>query len=199
MDFISKRSRNKNMCHKIIPIALLLVLMAGCSSSTTENATPTASETPAAAQATAQTKAPPPAAPPAESFAPEKTTEQKTAKPFTAKAQAEPDAAKAAPYKELEKAQVGSGDKGRGYGQGIIATPVATYFAARERIMFEITVPDAIRAFKFENNFKGPKSHDEFMKMVIKKNNINLPTLPPGHVYVYDPKSEQLMVEKPQQ
>ena len=39
---------------------------------------------------------------------------------------------------QIEKAQVGSGDKGRGYGPGIIATPVATYFAARERIMFDI-------------------------------------------------------------
>ena len=97
----------------------------------------------------------------------------------------------------LEKADVGSGDKGRGYGEGIIATPAAAYFAARERIMFTITIPDYIRAYKMENDFKGPKSHEEFMQKIIKKNNIRLPTLPPGDVYVYDPKREELLVEKP--
>ena len=97
----------------------------------------------------------------------------------------------------MDKAQVGSGDKGRGYGGGIITTPVSTYFAVRERIMFEITIPDALRGFKFENDFKGPKSNEEFMEKVIKKNGIQLPTLPPGHKYIYDPKEEQLMVIRP--
>jgi hypothetical protein len=35
------------------------------------------------------------------------------------------------------------------------------------------------------------------MEKVIKKNGIQLPTLPPGHKYIYDPKEEQLMVIRP--
>ncbi len=65
--------------------------------------------------------------------------------------------------------------------------------------MFEITIPDCIRAYKFEHDFKGPKTHEEFMEKVIKKYGIQLPPLPPGHQYVYDPKNEQLQVEKPQE
>ena len=33
-----------------------------------------------------------------------------------------------------------------------------------------------------------PKSHEEFMERIIKENHINLPQLPEGHRYVYDPK-----------
>jgi len=35
------------------------------------------------------------------------------------------------------------------------------------------------------------------MEKIIKANNISLPELPEGHKYVYDPKLEMLMVEKP--
>ena len=35
------------------------------------------------------------------------------------------------------------------------------------------------------------------MQKIIKENQIKLPELPFGQRYVYDPKKEQLMVEKP--
>lgn len=96
-----------------------------------------------------------------------------------------------------EKADVGSGDKGRGYGEGFVATPVATYFAARERIMFTIQIPDFIRAYKFKHDMKGPKSNEEFMEKIVKKNSLDLPTLPAGHKYWYDAKDEELKVLRP--
>jgi hypothetical protein len=79
---------------------------------------------------------------------------------------------------------------------GIVTTPVTTYFNSLERIMFEITIPDALRAYKFEHDFKGPITNEEFMEQVIKKNSINLPALPSGHKYVYDSIAEKLMVER---
>ena len=41
--------------------------------------------------------------------------------------------------------------------------------------------------------------HEEFMEKIVTFNQIELPALPPGHRYVHDPKSERLMVERPQQ
>jgi len=185
------------MRHKSIVSALLLALAAGCSSSSSDNVPgPQAGDqSPATAQEEtkkAETHKPPPPPPP-----PEETVAETGQKPAPKPKETGPVSPTPPPGMQLEKAQVGSGDKGRGYGQGIITTPVATYFAARERIMFDITIPDYIRAYKFEHDFKGPKSNEEFMEQVIKKNNIQLHTLPPGHSYMYDPKTEQLMVLKP--
>ena len=44
---------------------------------------------------------------------------------------------------------------------------------------------------------RNPESHEEFMEKIVKFNQIKLPELPPGHKYVYDPATEQLMVERP--
>lgn len=95
-----------------------------------------------------------------------------------------------------EKAGVGVGAKGRGYGQGVIATPAASLFAAQERIVFEMKIPHTMNLFKAQEG-RAPKTHEEFMDRIIKENQIQLPELPEGHRYVYDPKTEQLMVEKP--
>jgi hypothetical protein len=96
------------------------------------------------------------------------------------------------------KAEKGVGAKGRGYGQGVIATPAASLFAAKERIAFEIQIPHAMNLFKGMEG-RMPNSNKEFMEKIIKENQIQLPTLPEGERYVYDPKTEQLMVEKPAQ
>ena len=37
------------------------------------------------------------------------------------------------------------------------------------------------------------------MEKIIKAGGIRLPPLPPGHRYVYDPATEQLLVEQPRQ
>jgi hypothetical protein len=96
------------------------------------------------------------------------------------------------------KAGVGSGKKGRSLDQheGIYVTPAKTLFAAKEKIKFEIEIPHALQLFKAYEGF-APKTHEEFMEKIIKANMIELPELPAGHKYVYDPMLETLMVEKP--
>lgn len=98
----------------------------------------------------------------------------------------------------LEKAGVGSGKKGRSLDQheGIVFTPAKTLFAAKEKIKFEIEIPHALQLYEALEG-SAPKSHDEFIEKVIKANNIELPELPAGHKYVYDPMTKTLMVEKP--
>ena len=98
--------------------------------------------------------------------------------------------------KTAKKAQVGVGKKGRGYGKGIIATPAATLWAVRERLVFTVQIPEAMKLFKATED-RAPKSHEEFMEKIIKANNIHLPVLPDGDRYMYYPKTEELMVESP--
>jgi hypothetical protein len=102
--------------------------------------------------------------------------------------------APAPPAPVLKKAEVGVGEKGHGYGAGPVATPASTYFMAKERIAFDIQIPHAMNLFKAMEGHM-PKSHEEFMEKIIKANQIQLPKLPEGERYVYDPKQEQLMVE----
>ena len=92
-------------------------------------------------------------------------------------------------------AQVGVGAKGRSLDpyQGVVVTPAKTLFAARERVVFDIQIPQALQLYKASNG-QPPASHDEFMQRVIAENNIQLPVLPAGKRYQYDPATEQLMV-----
>ncbi len=94
------------------------------------------------------------------------------------------------------KAEAGVGDKGHGYGQGLVATPVAAYFSTKERMAFDIQIPEAMKLFKATED-RLPKSQEEFMSKIIEANHINLPTLPAGHRYLYDPKQGELMVQQP--
>jgi len=98
-----------------------------------------------------------------------------------------------------KKAAVGVGEKGH-YDAPVIVSPivvpVATLFAAKEKIAFEIEIPEAMKLFKATED-RVPKSHEEFMQRIIKENHIILPLLPEGHHYVYDPKRGELMVEQP--
>ncbi len=171
-----------------IPFALVIGILAGCEESPSNNA-PASPATPPPS-ATAQTPAPPPP-PPANA--------QPAAPPIAPQASLAGANTPQTPPPGMiaEKADVGSGDKGRGYGEGFIATPVATYFAARERIMFSIQIPEFIKAYEFEHDLKGPKSNEEFMEKIIKKNHVQLPTLPPGHKYWYDAKDGTLKVLRP--
>lgn len=95
-----------------------------------------------------------------------------------------------------ERAQVGVGEKGRDIGQGIISTPIKTYFSVKQQIAFNIAIPQAMNLYKATNGH-APKSHDEFMSKIIEFNRIRLPELPQGHKYVYDPEKKELMVEHP--
>ncbi len=138
-------------------------------------------------------KAPPPPPPPPPS-------DDKASAPQTASAPATQNPAPAAaakpPATTEKKAEVGVGKKGRGYGKGVIATPAASLWAVRERVVFEVLIPEAMKLFKATED-RAPKSHEEFMEKIIKANNIHLPELPEGDRYRYYPKTEQLMVESP--
>ncbi len=102
----------------------------------------------------------------------------------------------APPKMVQEEATPGVGKKGRGYGTGPVATPIAAYFRTRQRIVFNIQIQPTMNLYKAQHGH-FPKSHDEFIKEIIKKNRIQLPELPEGHRYVYDPNEAKLMVEHP--
>ncbi len=99
------------------------------------------------------------------------------------------------PSANAVKAEPGVGKKGRGYGGGLITEPIHQNFLIRERLAF-LQVDQAMQLYKATNEH-APKSHEEFMEKIIKENRIPLPQLPAGERYLYDPKTEQLMVERP--
>ena len=96
--------------------------------------------------------------------------------------------------KERWKAEAGVGKKGRGLGRGVVTTPIRAYFRTRQKLVFDMQVRPAVRLYRAQHEH-FPKSHEEFMKEIIKKNNIKLPELPAGHSYVYEPQTGELMVE----
>jgi hypothetical protein len=99
------------------------------------------------------------------------------------------------PGRSREKAAVGMGEKGRGYGGGVITMPIKAFFNARDNINL-LHMRDALNKFKaFEGHW--PKTQKEFDEKIIKENGIQLPGLPPEHRYVYDPEQGELLVERP--
>jgi hypothetical protein len=130
------------------------------------------------------------------------------AKPATAKAAAPAAAAAtsstapaAAPAQEVvrEKADVGMGEAGRGYGEGPVATPVRALWFAKEKLVL-VQIEHDLQLFKAQDpQGRGPKSHEEFMEKIVKAGGIHLPALPIGQRYVYDPAKEELQVEQPRQ
>lgn len=104
------------------------------------------------------------------------------------------DPTPATPAPAQVPAQVGVGKKGRGYGGGIVTEPIRAKFRAEQRIVFD-QVKHALDLYKATNG-RAPKTHDEFMQEIIQANQIQLPDLPSGETYVYDPQAEELMVQK---
>lgn len=104
----------------------------------------------------------------------------------------------AAPGTELIPAKPGVGIKGRSLDEheGLIVTPAKTLFKAKERIAFEIAIPHALNLY-IATNGDAPKTHAEFMQKIVIENNIQLPKLPDGHLYEYDPERKELMVRRP--
>jgi hypothetical protein len=78
----------------------------------------------------------------------------------------------------------------------IITTPTNIYFQAQEQVVFQIQIPQAMSLYKASEG-QAPRSEEEFFEKIIQANNIKLPELPSGHRYVYDPATEQLLVEHP--
>ncbi len=100
---------------------------------------------------------------------------------------------------ESAKAQVGVGIKGRsldnetGVGK-MISAPVSALFAVKERVAFDIQIPQALNLFKATEG-RFPKSHQEFMDKIIKANQIKLPELPAGMVYRFNTELGELWVD----
>jgi len=110
----------------------------------------------------------------------------------------EPAAAPTTEPGDSERATVGAGAKGRDYGgPGFVTTPIEALFRADDLIVFESHIPKNLSLYKAEHDNKGPKTHEEFMQVIIKDGGVRLPELPQGEEYWYDPKTEQLMVRHP--
>jgi hypothetical protein len=99
---------------------------------------------------------------------------------------------------ERVKAQAGVGIKGRSLDEyeGVVVTPVKSYFAAKEPVVFEIQFPSQYRLYKAMED-SVPKDFDDLKAKVLDPYQIRLPELPPGHRYIWDAATEQLMVERP--
>ncbi len=89
------------------------------------------------------------------------------------------------------------GTRGRSYGGGIVTEPVSQLFKQKDRIHL-MQLEQAIKLYKAEHG-RLPQTHEEFMRKIVNnpQYGIRLPELPPGHRYVWDPKQEKLLVERP--
>ena len=94
-----------------------------------------------------------------------------------------------------EEAASGAGKKGQ-YGPGLIKTPLATYWRAKERITYEAQVKHSLNIYHGMHGHY-PKTKEDFEREILKPANVQLPELPEGHRYVYDPENGELLVERP--
>ncbi len=177
------------MQRALLGLVAVLACLTSCS-----KGTPTATPPPAATSGS-----PPPAAnaPSSPDFS--AALKQAAASPPAAPAAPPADTPpQTEPEMVTEVASEGVGTKGHGYGGDVITEPVRVYFRVQERVVFEIDIPNALKTFKaLDPDNKGPKSHEEFMEKIVKEYSINLPNLPEGARYRYDPESETLFVDRP--
>ena len=102
-----------------------------------------------------------------------------------------------APF-EAKKAGVGVGKSSQalekhGTTGDVVAGPAKVLFRTKEKIVFEIQIPQALNLYKAEHG-KGPQSHEEFMEKIIRANRIQLPKLPPGQRYEFNVEKQELWV-----
>jgi hypothetical protein len=60
----------------------------------------------------------------------------------------------------------------------------------------ETKVPYAVKLYQAEHGH-FPKTPEDFMRDIIEAQNVELPELPAGHRYVYDPQTGDLEIERP--
>ena len=77
-----------------------------------------------------------------------------------------------------------------------VTVPIASLFSIKERVTFEIAIPNAIQAYKKRNGGQSPRTHEQFMQNVIAGTTSNCPTRRPATSYLYDPAKEELQVVK---
>jgi hypothetical protein len=90
------------------------------------------------------------------------------------------------PEVEREAAATAVKPKGRDYEEGIITTPIKAYFAVPQRITFELQLPEAMKLYKAGHD--GPPKNQQEFDQFLDESAVNLPPLPPGSRYVYDPQ-----------
>jgi hypothetical protein len=78
----------------------------------------------------------------------------------------------------------------------MIVAPARALFRTQQRLVFEVQIPQALSLYQALHG-RYPATHEEFMNQIVAANQIQLPELPPGQRYVYDPETGELMVEKP--
>jgi hypothetical protein len=168
-------------------LLLTAMVMGGCVGGEPEPLPPSEKQAaaPTAQVAPAATPAPAPVAAAPAASSPAAPADNKWAMPSTP-APEKPAAAEV----EREKAQQGVGKRGRGYGMGLVATPIATYFSVQERMAFNKVI-QAMQLYVAENN-RPPKTQEEFMEKIIKAGMISLPDLRDGAKYVYLPEKVNL-------
>lgn len=69
----------------------------------------------------------------------------------------------------------------------------ARFWAEHQAIL--LNIEHALNLYNATND-GYPESHEEFMNEIIRANSIQLPKLPPGEQYLYDPDEHKLMVER---
>jgi hypothetical protein len=105
------------------------------------------------------------------------------------------DSAPAEPQREVASPELTQ--KGHLESADLISTPVNAYFSAQAKLAFD-RLPNEIQKYKLLSpDGKGPQSYEELVEKVIKPCGIKLPELRPGDKYVYDPMTEQLMIQHP--
>ena len=87
---------------------------------------------------------------------------------------------------ETKVAEVGFGEKGHYDSKDYISVAVSTKFRVEEQIGL-LRIKNCMDQYKAING-KFPKDHEEFWKEIIEKNSIQLPDLPPGQRFLYDPE-----------
>jgi hypothetical protein len=93
---------------------------------------------------------------------------------------------------EMETLGANTGAQGQGYGGGLITEPVHQFFSMRNLITWDQIKHDMDIWQAIHNRF--PKNAQEFQKEILEPANIDLPELPPGKRYVYNPKTGELLV-----
>lgn len=171
----------------------LVVWMGGCGG---PGSGPDRSKQPASHPATRrQAPIPPDLAGPPTSPEGEKPAPAQTAGPSSSSSEgASSSSGAGASGVKREKAVVGVSPKGQGYGGGLITEPISLYFKVPQMMVFRIQIPHAMNLYRgLHGHF--PKTHEEFMDKIIKENAIQLPPLPAGARYVYDPQKAAQMQE----
>ncbi len=127
------------------------------------------------------------------------TSVNKPATPPSPATSATPAAVESPPTERVA-AEAGVGKKGQSLKNetGIAVEPLKQLIQFEQKSIFDLQIKPALELYKGATG-SYPKTHEEFMEKIIQANGIQLPTLPEGQTYVFDPEQGQLMVERPLQ